>query len=101
MSFAELRALHNSIGSALDELERLYGERSQGEPLDYPRLDVPYYATAAHTASEQLAEQLNDDPAVSLASKKIVAACGQLSASVNKPWYGLQEAIQSVCKIFV
>ncbi|KAI0761039.1 S-adenosyl-L-methionine-dependent methyltransferase [Trametes elegans] len=95
MSFAELRALHNTIGSALDELERLYGERSQGEPLDYPRLDVPYYATAAHTASEQLAEQLNDDPAVSLASKKIVAACGQLSASVNKPWYGLQEAIQS------
>ncbi|KAI0324800.1 S-adenosyl-L-methionine-dependent methyltransferase [Cubamyces sp. BRFM 1775] len=95
MSFAALRALHASIGSAIDDLERIYTDRSQSEPLDFPRLDEPYYATASHSATEELAHSLNDDPAVSLASKKIVAACGHLAASVNKPWYGLMEAIQA------
>ncbi|KAJ8475167.1 hypothetical protein ONZ51_g6741 [Trametes cubensis] len=95
MSFTALRALHASIGSAIDDLERIYKDRSQSEPLDFPRLEDPYYATASHTPAEDLAHSLNDDPAVSLASKKIVAACGHLAASVNKPWYGLMEAIQA------
>ncbi|KAI0628454.1 S-adenosyl-L-methionine-dependent methyltransferase [Trametes polyzona] len=95
MSFSALKALHASIGSAIEDLERIYSERSQGEPLDFPRLEDPYYASASHSPAEELAHQLNDDPAVSLASKKIVAACGQLSAAVNKPWYGLMEAIQA------
>ncbi|KAH9856853.1 S-adenosyl-L-methionine-dependent methyltransferase [Lenzites betulinus] len=93
MSFTALRALHAAIGTAIDDLERIY--QSQPEPLDFPRLEDPYYSTAAHSPSEELAHRLNDEPAVSLASKKIVAACGQLSATVNKPWYGLMEAIQA------
>ncbi|KAI0761038.1 S-adenosyl-L-methionine-dependent methyltransferase [Trametes elegans] len=97
MTFVSLRALHASIGSALDDLERTYAERGQarGQSLDYPHLDHPYYATAPHSADEELAETLNDDPAVSLTSKKIVAACGQLSAAVNKPWYGLVDSAAS------
>ncbi|KAI0359496.1 S-adenosyl-L-methionine-dependent methyltransferase [Trametes cingulata] len=95
MSFAALRALHASIGHAIDDLERIYRERSQSEPLDFPRLEDTYYANAPHSAEEELVQQLNDDPAVSLASKRIVAACGQLSATVNKPWYGLMEAVQA------
>ncbi|OJT12731.1 Sterigmatocystin 8-O-methyltransferase [Trametes pubescens] len=95
MSFSALRALHASIGSAIDDLERIYADRSQSEPLEFPRLEDPYYTSATHSPGETLAHQLNDDPAVSLASKKIVAACGQLSATVNKPWYGLMEAIQA------
>ncbi|CDO72696.1 hypothetical protein BN946_scf184985.g116 [Trametes cinnabarina] len=92
MSFSALRALHASIGKAIDDLESIYGGQSQ--PLEFPHLDDPYYASAEHSGTEELAHQLNDDPAVSLASKKIVAACGQLSAIVNKPWFGLMEAIQ-------
>ncbi|KAI0364842.1 S-adenosyl-L-methionine-dependent methyltransferase [Pilatotrama ljubarskyi] len=95
MSFASLRALHATIGHAIDDLERVYRERSQSESLDFPRLEDTYYANAPHSAEEELAQQLNNDPAVSLASKRIVAACGQLSATVNKPWYGLMEAIQA------
>ncbi|KAI0644813.1 S-adenosyl-L-methionine-dependent methyltransferase [Trametes meyenii] len=95
MSFTILRALHASIGNAIDDLERIYAERSQSEPLELPRLDDPYYTTGHHSEQEELSHRLNDDPAVSLASKKIVAACGQLSASVNKPWYGLMEVIQA------
>ncbi|KAI9063980.1 S-adenosyl-L-methionine-dependent methyltransferase [Trametes sanguinea] len=95
MSFSTLRALHSTIGKALDDLERLYRDRSQSasEPLDFPRLDEPYYTSAKHSASEQLERELENDPAVSFASKQIVAACGQLSAAVNKPWYGLMESL--------
>lgn len=96
MSFSALRALHASIGNAIDDLERIYADRSQSEPLHFPHLEDPYYTSATHSEEESLAHQLDDDPAVSLASKKIVAACGQLSATVNKPWYGLMEAIQAV-----
>ncbi|KAI0827576.1 S-adenosyl-L-methionine-dependent methyltransferase [Trametes gibbosa] len=93
MTFSTLRALHAAIGNAIHDLESVY--QSQPEPLDFPRLEDPYYTAAPHSSSEELAHQLNDDPAVSLASKKIVAACGQLSATVNKPWYGLMESIQA------
>ncbi|OSC97043.1 S-adenosyl-L-methionine-dependent methyltransferase [Trametes coccinea BRFM310] len=95
MSFSALRALHASIGKAIDDLESIYKDRSQSKPLDFPSLNDPYYASAEHSELEELAHKLNDEPAVSLASKKIVAACGQLSATVNKPWYGLMEAIQA------
>ncbi|KAI0653619.1 S-adenosyl-L-methionine-dependent methyltransferase [Cubamyces menziesii] len=93
MSFATLRALHASIGSAIDDLEHIYHDRSQSEPLEFPSLNDPYYVSAPHSAAQQLAHQLSDDPAVSLASKQIVAACAQLNASVSKPWYGFIEAI--------
>ncbi|KAL7277477.1 hypothetical protein ACG7TL_008398 [Trametes sanguinea] len=95
MSFSTLRALHSTIGKALDDLERLYKDRSQSTavPLDFPRLDEPYYTSAEHSAAEELERELENDPAVSFASKQIVAACGQLSAAVNKPWYGLMESL--------
>ena len=97
MSFATLRALHASIGSAIDDLEHIYHDRSQSEPLEFPSLNDPYYVSAPHSAAQKLAHQLSDDPAVSLASKQIVAACAQLNASVSKPWYGFTEAILGVC----
>ena len=94
MTFATLRALHAVIGTAIDEMERTY--RARAPNLDYPSLDEPYYPTAQHTPEEELAETLKADPDVAAASKRIVAACGQLSTTVNKPWFGLMEDVQAV-----
>ncbi|KAI1787799.1 S-adenosyl-L-methionine-dependent methyltransferase [Ganoderma leucocontextum] len=95
MTFSTLRALHAVIGAAIDDIERVYHDRSpQGNPMEYPSLDEPYYHTAQHTPEEELSEALKGDPAVAAASKRIVAACGQLATTVNKPWYGLMEDVQ-------
>ena len=92
MTFATLRALHAVIGAAIDDIERIYHERSlEGVALEYPSLDEPYYHAAHHTPEEELAARLKGDPTVELASKQIVAACAQLSTTVNKPWAGLTE----------
>ena len=91
MTFSTLRALHAVIGAAIDDIEHVYRERSQGSGLEFPSLNEPYYRTAQHTPDEDLAEALKGDPAVAGASKRIVAACGQLSTTVNKPWSGLME----------
>ena len=96
MTFSTLRALQAAIGAAIDNIERIYRERSQGHPLEYPSLDEPYYHTAQHTPEEELAEALTDDPAVVAASTRIVAACGQLATTVNKPFYGLMENLLRV-----
>lgn len=93
MTFATLRALHAVIGAAIDEMERTYQQRSP--QLDFPSLDEPYYPRAQHTPEEELAETLKADPVVAAASKRIVAACGQLSTTVNKPWFGLMEDVQA------
>ncbi|KAI0762979.1 S-adenosyl-L-methionine-dependent methyltransferase [Fomes fomentarius] len=93
MTFATLRALHSAIGSAIDEIERAYHERRSD--LEYPSLDEPYYPTAKHTPEEELAETLKADPIVAMASKHIVAACGQLSTTVNKPWFGLMADVKA------
>lgn len=93
MTFATLRALHAVIGAAIDEMERTYQQRSP--QLDFPSLDEPYYPKAQHTPEEELAETLKADPVVAAASKRIVAACGQLSTTVNKPWFGLMEDVQA------
>ena len=100
MTFLTLRALHAVIGAAIDDIERVYRERSQGSGLEYPSLDEPYYHTAQHSPEEELAEALKGDPAIAAASKRIVAACGQLSTTVNKPWYGLMEDVQRVRRNF-
>ena len=91
MTFSTLRALHAVIGTAIDDIERVYRERSQGAPVEFPSLDQPHYRTAQYTPDEDLAEALKGDPAVAAASKRIVAACGQLSTTVNKPWSALME----------
>lgn len=95
MTFNTLRALHAVIGAAIDDMERTYHERSPD--LDFPSLDEPYYLTAKHSPHEELAEVMKADPDVVAASKHIVAACGQLSTTVNKPWFGLMEDVQAVC----
>ncbi|KAM5545245.1 hypothetical protein V8D89_001356 [Ganoderma adspersum] len=91
MTFSTLRALHAIIGAAIYDIESVYRERSQGTPLEFPSLDEPYYRKDQHMPDEDLAEALKGDPAVAAASKRIVAACGQLSTTVNKPWSGLME----------
>ena len=93
MTFATLRALHAVIGAAIDDVERVYQERSPGIPMEFPSLDEPYYHTAQHTPEEELAEALKSDPAVVTATVRIVAACAQLSTTVNKPWSGLMEEL--------
>ncbi|KAI0749627.1 S-adenosyl-L-methionine-dependent methyltransferase [Daedaleopsis nitida] len=92
MTFSVLRTLQAVINAAIDDIERTYHERSPD--LDYPSLDEPYYPAGHHTPGEDLAEALKAHPVVAAASKRIVAACGQLSTTVNKPYHGLSEDIQ-------
>ncbi|KAI0373557.1 S-adenosyl-L-methionine-dependent methyltransferase [Pilatotrama ljubarskyi] len=96
-TFATLRTLHTLIGDALGEIERVYGSEAEvgGPLLDYPSLDVPYYKTASHDAHEDAAEKLTSNPAVVNAANRIVAACGQLAASVHRPFFQLTEAVMA------
>ena len=96
MTFAALRALYASIGHALDELERLYRDHTTSEGLDFPDLDEPYYPSAHHTLAEERAEKLKADPDVAFTIRRIVAACGQMSATVNRTWLGVMDTIQGV-----
>ncbi|KAI0737534.1 S-adenosyl-L-methionine-dependent methyltransferase [Daedaleopsis nitida] len=110
MTFATLRALHAIIGDALVEIERVYHapqpqapqhQDANGDsglealPLDFPSLDVPYYKSARHNVEEEAAERLTADPAVVGAASRIVAACGQLAAAVNRPFFSLVEGVHS------
>ena len=95
MSFATFRTLHTIIGDALTELEGIYHQQPLGK-LDYPALDVPHYATAQYSAEVEAAEKLARDPTVVTASKRIVAACGQLTASLHHTFYSLIDGIMSV-----
>ena len=100
MTFATLRALHAVIGDALAKMERVYDSESQSEPglgrVDYPALDVPFYKGAPHTPAEEVAERLAGDPAVVVAANHVVAACGQLAASVHRPFFSLVEVAKGV-----
>ncbi|OSC96294.1 S-adenosyl-L-methionine-dependent methyltransferase [Trametes coccinea BRFM310] len=91
MPFAELRALHAVIGQAIDEIEKVY--KSQSPPLEYPALDAPYYSSQTHSPEVDKAEELKLDPAVFSAANQIVAACGQLTATVHKPFFQLVEVM--------
>ncbi|KAI0326179.1 S-adenosyl-L-methionine-dependent methyltransferase [Cubamyces sp. BRFM 1775] len=89
-SLATLRALHATIGNALQDIERIYTAKD----LDYPSLDIPFYqsdVSATDTSEEKLkqadAEKLAADPKIMQASSLIVAACGQLVASVHHPFF--------------
>ena len=98
MTFSTLRALHSIIGVAIDDIEHVYRQRSQqGSNLEFPSLDKPYYRTDQHMPDEDLGEELKYNPVVAAASKRIVAACGQLSTTVNNPWSGLMEDLLWVC----
>ncbi|KAI0324796.1 S-adenosyl-L-methionine-dependent methyltransferase [Cubamyces sp. BRFM 1775] len=92
-TFATLRALHACIGDALSDLERVYKERSPSpsSPLDYPSLDVPHYPNQPISPADELAEQLVNDPSALVAIRSIVAACGQMSATVRRPWGAVRD----------
>ena len=88
-SLATLRALHATIGNALEDIERIYSAKD----LDYPSLDAPFYPSKQKSKQAD-AEKLATDPKVMQASSLIVAACGQLSASVHHPF--LTAAVEGV-----
>ena len=93
MTLQTLRALHAVIGEAISTIESTYDANS----LDFPSLDVPYYAnTSLITEQQERAEELRGDPAVFEAANAIVAACGQLTAAVNKPFFSLIDGVQGV-----
>ncbi|KAJ7143712.1 hypothetical protein C8R44DRAFT_845906 [Mycena epipterygia] len=114
MTFAVLRALHAILGDALDDIERVYGQpqtsaedhlthkkapsvsrayaspppspsSSSFTPLDFPSLDAPYDAAST-------SEQLTAHPTVVAAINRIVAAAGQMAATVQVPFLSLCDA---------
>ncbi|KAJ7143715.1 hypothetical protein C8R44DRAFT_139056 [Mycena epipterygia] len=114
MTFAVLRALHAILGDALDDIERVYGQpqtsaedhlthkkapsvsrayaspppspsSSSFTPLVFPSLDAPYDAASA-------GEQLTAPPTVVAAINRIVAAAGQMAATVQVPFLSLCDA---------
>ncbi|KAI0700683.1 hypothetical protein C8T65DRAFT_790056 [Cerioporus squamosus] len=60
--------------------------------LDFPSLDMPYYPTEEHDQSTDAAESLASHPDVIAATNRIVAACGQISATVHRPFLTLCDA---------
>ena len=98
MTIAILRALHAVIGSAIDEIEQVYKTQSSstGLHLDYPSLDVPFYSTRTNSPEVEKSEELRTDPIVFGAANKIVAACGQFTATVHKPFFSLIECVNGV-----
>ncbi|EIW62507.1 S-adenosyl-L-methionine-dependent methyltransferase [Trametes versicolor FP-101664 SS1] len=92
-TFATLRALHTLLGDALAEIERVYhAPPAGGGPVDYPSLDVPVYKDSAPSGNTRAAEDLTSDPTVVTAANTIVAACGQIAATLHKPFFQLCEA---------
>ena len=84
-TLAHLRALHAAIGSALDEIDRVY----DAHDLDFPSPDAPISPNSE-------AEKLTSEPAVAKATGAIVYACAQLSKAVHPPFYTLMENAQAV-----
>ncbi|KAL6306901.1 S-adenosyl-L-methionine-dependent methyltransferase [Sparassis latifolia] len=60
--------------------------------LDFPDPDVPFYNTPAKEGEHERAEALMSHPAVISATNRLVAACGQLTASVQRPFLTLSDA---------
>ena len=84
MPFSILRALHDTIGQAIDDIEEVYRAHSGEVVPEYPSLDIPYYKCATHAPEIDKAEELRLEPTVLAAANRVVAACGQLSATVHK-----------------
>ena len=66
------------------------------EALDFPPLDKPYYPTEVHAPDIDAAESLASHPDVIAASGRIVAACGQISATIHRPFLTLCDAAMGV-----
>ena len=103
MTIAALKALHAVIGSAIDEIEGVYKSHSSttGLPLDYPSLDVPYYSSRPNAPEVEKSEELRTEATVFGAANRIVAACGQITATVHKPFFSLVDCIIAVCVALV
>ena len=97
MTIENLRALHAVIGEAIDEIDRVYNAHStEWATLQFPPLDVPFYSTTKNAPEREMAEELRADPIVFGAVNRIVAACGQITATVHKPFFQLVEGGQGV-----
>lgn len=81
------------MGSAIDELERIFNQTG-AVPLDFPAMDDPI--SHAPSSSMTLAEELANGAAALVPIRHIVAACAQLSATVNRPFDSLMDAVQGV-----
>ncbi|KAI0682005.1 S-adenosyl-L-methionine-dependent methyltransferase [Earliella scabrosa] len=88
-TLAHLRALYATIGTALDDIERVYRDHN----LDLPSPDVPLYRTTLEPTDP--AEKLGADPTVLKASNYLTAACAQLAHAVHNPFYILMEALST------
>ncbi|KAI0726094.1 S-adenosyl-L-methionine-dependent methyltransferase [Fomitopsis betulina] len=60
--------------------------------LDWPSLDEAYYPAQHATSSAPTEERLSASPAVLAAVSRLVAACGQMSASVQRPFLTVCDA---------
>lgn len=90
-TLANLRALHATIGSALDDIEKAYN----GKGLDFPSPDVPLYRNdniAAGFTVDDPAEKLMAEPAVARAASYAVAASSQLINTLQHPVFNLLES---------
>ncbi|PIL26737.1 hypothetical protein GSI_11151 [Ganoderma sinense ZZ0214-1] len=89
-TLATLRALHATIGSSLDDIEKAY--KAQG--LDFPSPDVPLYRNdnlAAGFTADDPAEKLMADPVVARPASYAVAAASQLVNALQHPFFNLLE----------
>lgn len=68
--------------------------------IDFPPLDEPYYPTETHAPEQDAAENLASHADVIAAANRIVAACGQMSATVHRPFLTLCDAAMSVSARF-
>ena len=66
------------------------------QQLDFPGLDTAYYPTEAHEPEVDAAESLASHPDVIAATNRIVAACGQISATVHRPFLTVCDAAMGV-----
>lgn len=95
MTFQAIRALHSCIGSAIDDLERIFNQAGTTS-LDFPAMDDPISPLQAPPSSEAVAEELANGPAALVPIRHIVAACAQLCATVNRPFDSIMDAIKGV-----
>ena len=93
-----LRALQATIGTALDDIERVY----KAHGVDYPSPDVPCYRNdpgSVGISGVDLAEKLTNDPVVANAASLAVAACGQLTDALHNPYFNLVESVSAVSPV--
>ena len=74
-------------------------QKDDEPPLDFPSLDEPRYAKGREDCKRtRLQDELFTHPQVIFAVNQLVAACGQLSSSVQKPFLVLCDAGMGVSR---